>query len=140
MPYRILADALVVIHFAWILFMLLGFALTIRAFWKPSFFDRWLFRTLHLAGILFVASLEIFGKFCPLTVWENALRYSYDPSSDYPGSFIVQYIARLVYPDLDPALLIVPTVLIASFTLVVFFLRPPRHLRPLSIFRLTNKP
>jgi len=129
MFYRILADALVVIHFVWIVFMLAGFALTVRAFWKPAFFDRWVFRTIHLAGILFVAALEILGKYCPLTVWENTLRHSYDPLQAYPGSFIVQYIAKLVYPEIDPLVLVIPTVFIAGFTLIAFVLRPPRRFR-----------
>lgn len=129
MFYSILADALVVIHFVWIVFILVGFALTVRAFWKPVFFDWWIFRTTHLAGILFVAGLEILGKFCPLTVWENTLRRSYDPSHTYPGSFIVQYIAKLVYPEVDPLVLVIPTVFIAVFTLIVFVLRPPRRFR-----------
>lgn len=129
MVYRILADLLVVIHFGWIVFMLAGFALTIRGFWKPLFFDRWLFRTIHLAGILFVTALEILGKFCPLTIWENTLRRSYDPSHTYPGSFIIQYLVELVYPDIDPLILTIPTVGLAGFTLIVFVLRPPEKLR-----------
>lgn len=129
MLYRILADLLVVVHFAWIIFMLWGFALTVRAFWKPAFFDRWLFRTIHLAGILFVAALELLGKYCPLTVWENALRRHYDPDHTYPGSFIIRYIVRLIYPDIDPVLLIIPTSIIAIFTLVVFAIRPPKIFR-----------
>ena len=127
MLYRILADALVVIHFVWIVFMLAGFALTVCAFWKPALFDWWIFRTIHLAGIIFVAALEILGKYCPLTVWENTLRRSYNPSHAYPGSFIVQYIAKLVYPEIDPLVLVIPTVFIAVFTLIVFVLRPPRR-------------
>ncbi len=98
MLYRILADAIMVIHLAWIIFMLWGFVLTIRGFFYPKFFERWLFRTIHLLGILFVATLEILGKFCPLTLWENALRNHYNPETDYPGSFIIRHIADLIYP------------------------------------------
>jgi len=134
MLYHILADILLVIHLAWILFMLWGFALTIRAFWKPAFFERWLFRSLHLGGILFVGLWELFGKYCPLTVWEYNLRHVNDPSAEYPGSFIVAMVAKLVYPDMDPVMVTIPTVLIAVFTLVVFVLRPP------SRFRLRRQP
>lgn len=131
MFYRIIADGLVVVHLAWIIFMLYGFALTVRAFWKPTFLDRWLFRSVHLAGILFVAGLEVLGKYCPLTIWENALRRHYDPEHVYPGSFIVQYVVRLIYPDVDPVILLIPTASIALFTLIVFVLRPPERLRRL---------
>lgn len=125
MFYRILADAIMVIHLAWIIFMIWGFALTIRGFFHPKFFERWLFRTIHLSGILFVTTLEILGKYCPLTLWENALRSHYNPETDYPGSFIIGHITDLVYPDVSPMLVIVPTIVIAAFTLAVFVLKPP---------------
>lgn len=109
--------------------MLLGFALTIRAFFRPAFFDRWLFRSLHLGGILFVAALEVLGKYCPLTLWENALRKHFDPTTDYPGAFIIDHIERFTYYDVEPWIIAVPTVAIAVFTLVVFIIRPPAKFR-----------
>ncbi len=128
MFYRILADILLVVHLAWIAFMLWGFVLTVRAFWKPAFFDRWLFRSLHLAGILFVGIWELIGRYCPLTVWEYDLRRLHDPSTDYPGSFIIGWIERLVYPNVDPLVVTVPTIGIALFTLVMFVVKPPSKL------------
>jgi hypothetical protein len=125
MIYRVLADAIMVAHFAWILFMLVGFVLTIRGFWNPKFFERWLFRTIHLFGILLVAGLELLNKYCPLTIWENALRRHYDPSTDYPGSFIIAHLEELIYPDVSPLVVVIPTIFIAVFTLAVFILRPP---------------
>ncbi|MGH8016519.1 MAG: DUF2784 domain-containing protein [Candidatus Zixiibacteriota bacterium] len=125
MSERILADFIMVVHFVWILFMIWGFVLTLRGFWKPPFFERWLFRTVHLAGILLVAALEILGKFCPLTIWENKLRRSYNPSEDYPGSFIIGLIEKLIYPSVSPLVVIIPTILMAAFTLAVFIWRPP---------------
>jgi len=129
MLYKILADLIVVIHFAWILFMLFGFILTLCGFFYRSFFDWWLFRTLHLCGIAYVSLLAIMGKYCPLTLWENTLRARYYPDLIYPGSFIVYYIERLVYPDVNPLIILIPTVIIAIFTVVVFIIRPPIKLR-----------
>lgn len=129
MLYRILADILLVLHLAWIVFMLWGFVLTVRAFWKPSFFDRWLFRSLHLGGILFVGIWELIGKYCPLTVWEYQLRHLHNPSLEYPGSFIVRHLAELVYPNVDPLVVTLPTMAIVLFTLIVFVVRPPMQLR-----------
>ena len=71
MLYKILADLVVLIHFAWILFMLWGFFLTMcgsisiyvlrreKDRWK-IFFDRWIFRTIHLGGIVYVILLDRF--------------------------------------------------------------------------------
>lgn len=129
MPFRLLADLIVTIHFAWILFILWGFMLTLRGFFHKEFFDRWLFRTLHLFGIVYVSVLAIMGKYCPLTVWENVLRAKYDPNLTYPGSFIIYYIERLVYPEVNPLIIQIPTAFIAVFTIIVFIFRPPAKIK-----------
>jgi hypothetical protein len=127
--YKIIADIIVVLHFIWIIFMLLGFFLTIYGFFYQKFFDWWLFRTLHLAGILFVGLLTILQKFCPLTILENISRARYSPESTYPGSFIVHYIEKLVYPDVNQTLLRLGTILVAVFILVVYTTKPPEKIK-----------
>lgn len=129
MAYKIIADSIVMIHFAWILFMITGFILTIRGFYHKEFFDRWLFRTIHFIGIAYVSLLAIMGKYCPLTLWENALRAEYGSNLTYPGSFIIQYTERLVYPDINPWIIVIPTIFIAVFTIVVFILKPPAKVK-----------
>lgn len=126
-----LADLTMLIHFAWILFVIIVFALTLRAFRRPRFFDRWIIRTIHLVGILYVGALEALGKYCPLTDLENYLRRTAEPGSDYPGSFIFHYIARLVYPDVSLTLLMIPTLTLALTTLIIFILRPPAQIKRL---------
>ena len=128
MWYRLLADAMLVLHLAWILFMLYGFALTVRAFWRPAYWNRTLFRSLHLVGILFVASKPVLGEYCPLTVWEYELRRHYNPTIEYPGSFVIGYLEKLVYPDISPLVYLLPTFAIAAFTLVMFVVKPPARL------------
>ena len=129
MLYKILADLIVAIHFAWILFMLTGAMLTLSSFFHKRFFDRWLFRTVHLCGIIYVALLAILREYCPLTILENTLRSKYMPDLTYPGSFIVHYIERLVYPDVNPLIILVPTIFIALFTILVFIIKPPAKIR-----------
>ena len=128
MNHKILADLIVLVHFAWILFMLAGFFLTVSAFFHRAIFDWWGFRTFHLVGILYVSLLAAMGKFCPLTVSENSLRMKHDPNLVYPGSFIAHYLEKIVYPDVPPRFILIPTFLIALFTVVVYCVRPPvRH-------------
>lgn len=130
MAYKIFADAIIVVHFLYILFMLLGFLLTGYAlFFREKFFDRWLFRSLHLLGIFYVVSLNILGKYCPLTILENELRLKYEAYSVYSGSFIIHYLERLVYPDVNPLVIQIPTVFLAIFTIVVFIIRPPKKIK-----------
>jgi hypothetical protein len=126
--YKILADTIVVFHFAWILFMLLGFILTLCGFCWKGFLDRWLFRILHLLGIAYVSALAIMGKYCPLTLWENTLRARYDSTLTYPGSFMIHYAEKLIYPDINPLMIRIPTTFIAVSTVVIFIIRPPARI------------
>jgi H+/Cl- antiporter ClcA len=136
MVYKVLADIVVLIHFLWILFMVCGFFATVYSSvavylfhfssgWAERFFDRWLFRSVHLGGIVYVAVLMILGKFCPLTIVENELRGRYDADLTYPGSFMVHYVEAIVYPEANFLIFVVPTIFIAVFTVFMFFIRPP---------------
>jgi hypothetical protein len=111
--------------------MLLGIFLTIFAFFRKEFFDWWVFRTLHLSGILFVGILTALRKFCPLTVLENLSRVKHNPESTYPGSFIVHYIENLVYPDVNQTLLRILTILVSLFILTVYVIKPPVKIKKL---------
>ena len=133
MPYRLLADSIVIIHFAWILFMLWGFMLTLRGFLYKEFFERWILRTFHLFGIAYVSILAIMGEYCPLTIWENTLRQKYDPSLTYPGSFMIHYVEKFVYPEVNPLIIQIPTTFIAIFTVAVFIIKPPEKIKRIFI-------
>jgi len=127
--YMIFSEAIIAIHFLFILFMLFGFLLSLYAifFWE-KFFDWWLFRSLHLAGILYVASLSVLGKYCPLTILENEIRSRYEASLVYSDSFIVHYLEKLVYPEVNPLVIQIPTILIAILTIVFFMVKPPKKI------------
>jgi len=128
MSYKILADVIVVIHFLWIIFMIMGFVLTMAAFRWKKLFDLFWLRTIHLAGIVFVATLGILGEYCPLTVWEAALRERHDPNAAYAGSFIVHLIEQVVYPNVSPMVVTLPVIMMAVATLIIYVLRPPLRL------------
>lgn len=129
MLYKVLADIIVVIHFAWILFMLIGFILTLCGSFYKRFLDWWLFRTLHLFGIVYVGLLALLREYCPLTILENILRQRYNPELRYPGSFLVHYIEKLVYPDVNPSIILIPTAIIALFTVAIFIIKPPTKIK-----------
>ena len=141
MPYRILADLVVVLHFAWILFMLAGFIGTVaasiavlcskRSSAKVNFFDWAMFRCLHLLGIIIVAVLALSSRYCPVTILENLMRRNYDHQTTYPDAFIVHYIEKFVYPNVNPLAIIIPTAAVAAFTLAAFIIRPPTKIKNL---------
>jgi polyferredoxin len=92
----LLADVVLVLHFAFVLFVVGGLALILvgaAAGW------RWVrnraFRYSHLAAIVFVAVEALVGVACPLTVWEVLLRSG---SPDGP-SFVGRWVSRLLYYD-----------------------------------------
>ena len=83
-----LADAILVAHAAFVLFVVAGLPATWIgiALDRPFAFNPWL-RGLHLAAIGFVVVETLLGYMCPLTIWEAALRG--DGSGD---GFIERYI------------------------------------------------
>lgn len=145
--YKILADIVVLLHLCWIIFMLWGFFRTVWA-WilvgagrkdrAAAFFDRWIFRSMHTAGIAFVALLPILNKYCPVTLLENMLRRGHEPQAGYSGSFIMHYVERIVYPDVEPYMIVVPTVIIGLFCCISFVIRPPARVKSL-VRRVVSK-
>ena len=70
-----LADAVLLVHAAFVLFVAGGLAATWVgvALGRPFARNPW-FRGLHLAAIAFVVLESLLGMMCPLTLWEDALR------------------------------------------------------------------
>jgi len=88
MSYHLLADAALVFHFAFILFVILGGILII---WWPKVI--WL----HIPAAVWGALIEIAGWICPLTHLENWLRVK-GGQTGYAGGFIEEYILPVIYP------------------------------------------
>lgn len=88
MLHRLLADALVVFHFAFVVFAVMGALLAFR--WRWIVF-------LHLPALAWAALVEFNGWTCPLTPWENALRAA-GGEAGYAGGFIEHYLLPVLYP------------------------------------------
>lgn len=121
---KVLSDIILFIHLIWILFMIGGFIFAVMALFKKELLDRWLFRTIHLLGIVYVGILSVLNIECPLTTLENFFRLKDNTPVKEPD-FLTYYLEKLVYPDVAPLMIIVPTVFMAVFTAVVFIARPP---------------
>ena len=88
------ADALVVLHFAFIVFVVLGGALLLR--WPKV---AWL----HLPAVAWGLYVEFSGTICPLTPLENRWRAAAGEEG-YSGGFIEHHLIPLIYPaGLTPA-------------------------------------
>lgn len=113
--FLVLADAVVFLHLAWILFLILGA-------W-PGARWRWVKWT-HLAALAFSLALQSFNWVCPLTHLEAWLRRT-GGATPYEGTFIRHYLEGLVYATLPPAFLMAGTLLVVAITLRVYFGRRP---------------
>ena len=83
------ADLILICHFLFILFVVLGGTLT---------FISKKFAILHIPAAAWRISNEFFGWICPLTPLENRLREKGNHSG-YEGSFIEHYLMPVIYPD-----------------------------------------
>ncbi|HAW21898.1 DUF2784 domain-containing protein [Pseudomonas sp. NPDC047963] len=88
MLYRLGADAVLLLHLAFIIFVLLGGLLVA---WKRGFL------LLHLPAIAWGLFVELSGRPCPLTHWENLLR-RLAGTAGYDAGFIEHYLLPLIYP------------------------------------------
>ena len=90
---RWLADLILIVHFAFVLFITGGLLLIwIGAMAGWSWVRNFKFRIAHLAAICLVAGEALIGMACPLTVWEDALRGT---SND--TSFIARWLHQLLF-------------------------------------------
>lgn len=88
MLYVIAADLLVVIHLAFIGFVVFGGLLVFK--WRRLCI-------VHIPAVIWGALIEYQSWLCPLTPWEQQLRLLAGQSS-YRGSFIQHYLLPLLYP------------------------------------------
>lgn len=99
MPYRLLADIVLSIHFATVAFVIGGLVLVFLGNWRGwRFVNGWWFRLAHLAAIGIVVAQAWLGVVCPLTTLENWLRVQADEPA-YEASFVEHWITRLMYYD-----------------------------------------
>lgn len=87
--YRLLADLVVLVHFAFLLFVILG------GFWVAR---RRRVMPFHLAAAIWAALIEFSGWICPLTPLENQLRAK-SGSNGYDSDFVIHYILPILYPE-----------------------------------------
>jgi len=128
----LLADLILVVHFAFVAFVVGGFAsIWIGAALRWHWIRNARFRIAHLAAIGFVALESLAGMMCPLTVWEDALR-----GRQSELGFIARWIHSVMFYDL-PAWVF--TALYVGFALAVagtWWLIPPVRTGSRAVARL----
>ena len=89
MFYRLAADAIVLAHGLWLVFVVFGALLALR--WPRTLW-------LHAPAVAWGAVVEFTGWICPLTPWENRLR-RLGGEEGYAGGFIERYVTAMIYPE-----------------------------------------
>ena len=89
MLYRIVADGVVVMHFAFIVFVAMGAVLA----WRWPALVR-----VHLPALAWGVGTVVIGFPCPLTPLEKGLRRRAGDQG-YDGGFVDHYIEGVIYPE-----------------------------------------
>lgn len=108
---RALADLIVILHGAYIAYVLLGAVLVRRWPWTV-----WP----HLAAVTWGIYVAAFSRICPLTPLEVALRLRAGQSG-YSGGFVEHYLIPVIYPrGLTPRMQAAEAVLVVAVNLALY--------------------
>jgi hypothetical protein len=89
MSYRLLADLVLVVHAAFVVFVVLGGLAVLR--WPRL---AWV----HLPAAIWGAGIEFAGGICPLTPLENHWR-RLAGEQGYTAGFVEHYVVAALYPE-----------------------------------------
>jgi len=124
--YSLLADLVVVIHAAYVAFVVLG-ELTILAGWllRWSWVRNFAFRVSHLVLIGVVAAESLIDITCPLTDLEDWLRRLASQPVE-KGTFIGRWMHELIFIDAPSWAFTLAYCLFAALVAATLYLIPPR--------------
>ena len=102
MPYLLAADAVLLLHVLFVVFVIAGLLLILAGgllSWR--WVRNWWFRVIHLGAIGVVVLQAWLGVICPLTTLEMYLR---DRAGDttYAGSFVSHWLEAILYYRAPP--------------------------------------
>lgn len=111
MLFKILADAVVIAHFLWIVFLIFG---TIAGRRYRSI------KYIHISGLIFAITLQAFDWYCPLTHLEVWLRAHHGMGRVYTGSYITHYLGKIIYIELDRWIIVILTVVLGGINALIY--------------------
>jgi hypothetical protein len=124
--YRLLADLVLFLHAAFVLFVILGQVLIVAGLvarwrWVRNFW----FRMGHLAAIALVVGQSWAGVPCPLTILENRLREA-GGGDGYPDTFMAYWVHEFLFYEAEPWVFTLCYTLFALAVVACLALGPPR--------------
>ena len=122
MPYETLADAVLLLHFGVVVFVVGGLVVVVAGnMCGGHWVNGWAFRLAHLAAIVVVVV-----QLCPLTTLESWLRVQAG-SPSYTKSFIEHWVQRIIFYEAPFWVFTLAYTMFALLVLVAWWYFPPRH-------------
>ena len=129
LPYQLLADGVLVLHFCIVAFNVGGLILVVAgnfAGWR--WVNAWWFRITHLVTIAIVVVQAWLGVTCPLTTLEMWLRADAGAST-YGGGFVEHWIGRLLFYSAPPWVFVLGYSLFGLLVVATWLRYPPVSVR-----------
>lgn len=118
MIFTIAADMVILLHFLWIAFVVLGFPLFL-------YLNLSVWRIIHLLSLIAMITMQLTRTICPLTYLEAYLKSRGATGAGYPGQFMIETIEKLIYvEDLTLEKITCLTIIFFIIVLLSFRLRP----------------
>ncbi|MGZ8940612.1 MAG: DUF2784 domain-containing protein [Limisphaerales bacterium] len=128
--YLILADLILLVHFSFVAFIVLGFVVIWTGYvlgW--GFVRNFRFRMAHLVAMGFVAAESLVGMVCPLTEWENNLRVRGGGGAKYEASFIEHWLGGVLFYEMSEGMFMAIYCGFFALVLVTYWVVRPRRLK-----------
>ena len=128
-PYQLLADVVLALHVAIVVFVVGGLVFIIVGnlcawHWVNVLW----FRLAHLAAIAIVVAEAWFGAVCPLTSLEMWLRAK-ARATTYAGTFIEHWLQRILYYEAPAWVFTLGYTIFALIVVATWWYFPPRSTR-----------
>lgn len=124
--YALLADAVLLLHFCFVVFVVIGLVLILTgAAMRWQWIRNGWFRLAHLVAICVVVAQAWLGQICPLTILEMWLRKQAGQAG-YEGRFIQHWVGELLYYTAPPWIFVMLYTVFALLVLAAWWAFPPR--------------
>lgn len=127
MLYRFLADAVLLVHFAIVVFVVGGLVVVVagnRLGWR--WVNAWWLRLTHVVAIVVVVVQAWLGQLCPLTMLESWLRVRAG-GAGYAQSFISHWLHRIIFYEAPLWIFALVYTLFALLVVAAWWYFPPRR-------------